>query len=87
MSSNAKVYNFHLPKSKLVIFHEILTACGGKYIGQPKESNNEYIVSFEHNSTVNAAEHDKLWEKSKTATPQEWKTLIKHTKESFQRAS
>lgn len=59
-----KSYNFPVPLRKLTDFHEILKACGGRYLSNPVESPDQrgyYRVDFEYDSVEARNEHECRW--------------------------
>ena len=59
-----KKYNEPIPKGKLQQFDEILKACGGRYISNPRESPDHWghwRVSYEYDDMLQYIKHTDLW--------------------------
>lgn len=55
-----------IPATKLLAFHEILKACGGRYLSNPVESPDEHghwRVDYAYDSGEAYAEHSRRWER------------------------
>ncbi len=50
-----------IPKGKLKQFDEILKSSGGRYIANPEEHTNYWLVSFSYDDVNNANLHQMRW--------------------------
>jgi hypothetical protein len=75
-----KTHNQPVPLDKIKQFHEILVACGGRYIGEPTKFENEYRVSYQYDDVQAQNTHNFRWSRIYTPieekrTDQWWRKL------------
>jgi hypothetical protein len=61
-----KDINVPIPKGKLQQFDEILKACGGRYLSNPRRCPDqwgEYRVDYEYANIEASIEHERRWRK------------------------
>jgi len=64
-----KFHNQPIPEGKMGQFHEILKACGGRYLRNPeafKDEHGAYRVSYEYDSADGYNEHVRRWRMATT---------------------
>ncbi len=64
-----KSRNTPIPAGKLQQFDEILKACGGRYLANPREAPDQWgkwRVSYEYDDIEAANEHERRWRRATT---------------------
>lgn len=80
-----KFHNEPIPDGKLTDFHEILCACGGRYLRNPIEAPDQwgrYRVDYAYADTEKANEHQRRWRRvtedvSEVHRNQWWRVLLR----------